>query len=147
MWTYQNQLIKTKDELPNSEALFGFVYRIDNLTNDMSYIGRKNFNTVRKKKLTKKEMPTDKRLKTFKKVTKEGAWLTYWGSNKPLLDQVALHGRHLFTREIIALAYTAKQLTILETEALFNHNILRDKNFYNDNILGKFFRRDLIKNT
>ena len=144
MWLYNNKEINSKEELPIPEALFGFVYKITDHKNDKFYIGRKNFNTVRKKKLTQKEMPTDKRLKTFKHVTKEGTWLTYWGSNKPLLEQVALLGKDSFTREIIALACTAKALTILETEHLFLNNVLRSEKSYNDNILGKMFRRDLI---
>lgn len=143
MWTYQGTEITSMTELPNSEALFGFVYKIFDNINRKTYIGRKNFHTVRKKKLTKKEISTDKRLKTYKSVKKEGTWMNYWGSNKELLEQIKLHGEEHFTRKIIEIAYTPKQLTFLELQELILNRVLFDESSYNDNILGKFFRRDL----
>ena len=46
------------DQLPNHEALVGFVYKITNMKNGRIYIGQKSLYNVRKKKVTK----TEKRL-------------------------------------------------------------------------------------
>jgi hypothetical protein len=39
---------------------------------------------------------------------------------------------------------TKKQLTYWETKSLFHYNVLEDERYMNDNILGKFYRKDLI---
>lgn len=146
MWNYKNKTINSIEELPNSEALHGFVYGITNLSNNKFYIGKKNFYSVRKKTLTKKEISTDKRLKKYKHVSKESNWKEYNGSNKALQEDITVLGVHMFQKEIIALAYTSKQLTYLEMEAQVNHDVLRSENCYNDNIMARFFRKDLIIN-
>lgn len=142
-WLYQNKPIQSIAELPNSEALFGFVYKITCLMDGKFYIGRKNFHSKLKKKLTQKEISTDKRLKTYKHVTKESTWLNYYSSCTGLIEDVKTHGPAKFKREIIHLAHSPKELTYLEMEYMFKHNVLRVKNCYNDNIFGKFFKKDL----
>jgi len=48
-----------------------------------------------------------------------------------------------FKREILMLAPTKKLLTYYETQVLFVYRVLEEPDLYfNDNILGKFFRRD-----
>lgn len=148
MWYYNNQPIVTIEELPNWESLLGFAYKITCIQpgpNFMKfYIGRKSFVSTVKKKLTKKELPTDKRLKTFTHVTKQSDWQKYYGSNVALKADVKSMGAEMFSREIIGLAYNKKELTFIEMEHQFNHNVLRVGNCYNDNIIGRFFRKDLI---
>ena len=45
--------------------------------------------------------------------------------------------------KILRFCNTPKSLTYYEVEELFNHRVLEDKLSLNDNILGKFFRKDL----
>lgn len=142
-WIYQNKELNSISELPNPEALFGFVYIVRNRKDNKFYIGRKNFYTKRKKNLTKKEKSTDKRLKTYKHVVAESNWKTYTGSCVELNEDIATFGSKYFKKEIIHLAYSAKELTYLELEYMFKHNVLRVNNSYNNNIAGKHFRRDL----
>ncbi len=46
-------------------------------------------------------------------------------------------------RYVLMLCKTKKQLTYCETKYLFQYNVLEDDRFINDNILGKFYRKDL----
>ena len=140
-WKYKNFDLDDYFELPNEP--FGFIYKIT-LANGKSYLGKKNFFTERKVKLGKKELAliTDKRLKKYKIVKKESDWQTYIGSNKELKEDVA-KGVSIVSREILFLARDTKQLTYLETRELFKEGVLEKDGFYNDNILGKFFRKDV----
>ena len=47
-------------------------------------------------------------------------------------------------REIIISCNNSKKLTFYETKAMILYDVLIDEDFYNDNILGKFYRKDLI---
>lgn len=150
MWIYQTKAINTIEELPDSEALCGFVYCVKNTINGRTYYGKKSFYSTLKKSLGKKELKTvtDKRLKTYKKVTKESNWKSYWGTVNPkeeLVSDLDVYGMVNFTRTIIALAYSKKELTFLELEHQVFNNVLRDEKSYNSNILGKFFRKDLTR--
>ena len=140
-WEYKNFDLDDYHQLPDEP--FGFIYKII-LSNGKSYLGKKNFFTERKVKLGKKELAliTDKRLKKYKIVKKESDWQTYIGSNKELKEDVA-KGVSVVSREILFLARDTKQLTYLETRELFKEGVLEKDGFYNDNILGKFFRKDV----
>ena len=50
-----------------------------------------------------------------------------------------------FKREILEFAFKKKHLTYLETKYLFTNNVLENNEYINDNILGKFFRKDLVQ--
>ena len=46
-------------------------------------------------------------------------------------------------KQILELAFNKKHLTYLETKYLFSHEVLENpEEYYNDNILGKFFTSD-----
>lgn len=140
-WKYKNFDLDDYKQL--SDEPFGFIYKIT-LSNGKSYLGKKNFFTERKVKLGKKELAliTDKRLKKYKIVKKESDWQTYIGSNKELKEDVA-KGVSVVSRDILFIARDTKQLTYLETRELFKEGVLEREGFYNDNILGKFFRKDV----
>jgi hypothetical protein len=56
-----------------------------------------------------------------------------------------LHGKDKFKREIIKLCTNKKELTYWETKLQFAYGVLeKPDEYYNDNILGKFFTRDLV---
>ena len=130
-WTFQNKKI---DVLP--EGCEAFVYLITNTTNDKKYIGKK----LAKFKTTK---PPLKGKKNKRRGTKESDWKTYWGSNKVLTNLLENEPVENFKREILTLAPNKKLLTYEETKAQFIYEVLENPNdFFNDNILGKFFTKD-----
>ena len=132
----------------NPQNYFGFVYKITNLTNGKFYIGKKSFYHTSNVKLGKKEwaaLPgTRGRNLSTKQVIKESDWRSYWGSSKELQQDVKDLGAEMFECIILKLCKDKKELTYYElhyqciTECILSHNS------YNDNILGKFYRKDLI---
>lgn len=129
----------------NIDDWFGFVYKIKNKANGKIYIGKKVFWNNTKKRLTKKELaeltgPGKK--PTFKVVTKESNWMSYWGSSKALLEDLKEFGPDNFERKILKLCKTKKELTYFELHYQCAEGVLLQDS-YNDNILGKFYRRDI----
>ena len=76
----------------------------------------------------------------------------FWGAysiSKAALNHMikiwSLENKHNnFKREILEFAFNKKHLTYLETKYLFCNNVLENEEYINDNILGKFFRKDLV---
>lgn len=150
MWKYQYKFIESIEQLPDWEALCGFIYIIKCKINQKCYIGKKNFYSTTTKHFGKRELKavTDKRLKTYRKTTKESNWKDYWGTvniKEDLAKDLEKYGKENFTRTIILLAYTKKELTYLEIEQQIINNVLRNELSYNNNIAGKWFRKDLNK--
>ena len=142
-WLYENKVVEKTEDFP--EGTFGYVYRITNLVNDKSYIGKKQLLSKINKKLGKKEiaaLPTQRgRTPSTKLIISESNWLTYWGSCKPLLNDVKSLGEDKFKREILTICKTKKQLTYYEVMHQVKEDVLFIES-YNDNILAKFHRRD-----
>lgn len=131
------------------ENTFGFVYKIIHIPSDKSYIGKKVLYHNRKQKLTKKDLALYEgqpgRKPSYKVIQKESDWKTYWGSNKPLLELVKNEPIENFERRIIEFAPNKKLLTYYETQYLFVYQVLqRPEEFFNDNILGKFYTKDFV---
>lgn len=143
-WIYG---IDNFDELTLSEMVgnvpVGFIYSITNTNNGKVYIGRKSFLTTRKVGIGKKAIANmvDKRGSKKKTIVNQSNWEVYTGSNKQLNEDIA-SGNNV-RREIIKLCYTKKQMTYWEMFFQFQYDVLREES-YNDNILGKFFRSDLL---
>ena len=118
---------------------FGFVYRITNLVNGRSYIGRKYFWSFRK--------PPGKK----RKVKSESDWKKYYGSSDELKADVKLYGKQNFRREILSLHTTKGQCNYEETRQLFINNVLTEATeddtprYYNSNILGRYMRKDYFQ--
>ena len=142
-WIYKGKVITEISDMP--ENTFGFIYEVTHISTGRKYLGKKQLMSVTNKALGKKELAliTDKRLSKKKQVIKESDWKTYYGSSKELAADIKLLGVEKFRREIIYLAKGKKQLTYLELKAQFEYDVL-EINSYNDNIAGKFFRKDLI---
>tara|TARA_B100001063_G_C16713808_1_gene529548 strand:- start:591 stop:1049 length:459 start_codon:yes stop_codon:yes gene_type:complete len=144
-WLYEDEEITSIEQFPKN--CHGFVYRITNLQNGKIYIGRKILLNTLNKKLTKKELLEQSgpgRKPTKKKVVKESNWLSYWGSNKPLLEDIQELGKEKFKREIIKLTFSKKQLTYYELHYQCIFEVLT-RDSYNSNILGKFYPKDLVE--
>jgi hypothetical protein len=123
---------------------YGYIYVTVHAKTGRSYIGKKAFQHTTTKKLGKKELaeiPVGRGKRPSKKtVVKESDWKTYYGSN----TEVKSLPKDELKRYVLMLCKTKKQLTYCETKYLFQYNVLEDDRYINDNILGKFFRKDLI---
>lgn len=137
MWLYNEKEITDASQFPS--GAFGFVYRIIHKPSGKEYIGRKQI-------LSNRTLPPLKGSKRKRKVQKESDWKTYYGSHEEIRQLIKEGKTNDFKREILEFAFSPKHLTYLETRYLFYYRVLEFPNvFYNDNILGKFFRKDFIK--
>jgi hypothetical protein len=144
MWKYDKREISDISEIPY--GAFGFVYEVLHKPSGKKYIGRKQLISVTTKALGKKELAeiTDKRASKKKKVQKESDWKTYYGSHSEIKQLIKEGKQEEFERTILEFAFAPKHLTYLETKYLFSLGVLENGDVYfNDNILGKFFRKDL----
>lgn len=144
MWLYNSKHIGNIEDF--GEPLpFGFIYRITNLTTGQFYVGKKQILSKTNKKLGKKEraaLPTKRgRTPSKKLVISESNWRTYWGSCKPLLEDVEKLGENNFRREIIKLCFNKKLLNFYEVYYQIKEDVLL-QDCYNESILGKYFKRD-----
>lgn len=143
-WTYKEKELLQLDDFP-AEAV-GFVYRVTNNTNKKFYIGKKILKNSLTKKLTNKEISEwskPGRVPKKKKEIKESNWKDYHGSSKTVIEDVKLLGRENFTREILKMCSTKKQMSYWETYYQFKFEVLHGENSYNDQIAGKWYRKDV----
>ena len=149
MWIEKNsgRNIESVGDMP--DGVFGFVYVIEFDVPDCfgrsSYMGRKQVVSVRNLLKGKKELAamTDMRGSRKKRVVKESDWLDYKGSCKDkffikMLETVP------YKKYIVEYASFRKQLSYIETKHLFVNDVLEDERFFNGNISGKYFKKDLI---
>jgi hypothetical protein len=146
--------VTTVDDLINDESFDineyeGYIYITTILDTGRKYIGKKNFFHNTNVKLGKKELanlPTARGKKpSKKKVTKESDWKTYYGSAQEIKDSVKQYPKERITRTLIRLCKSKKELTYYECKYLFDYNVLEpNSGFINDNILGKFYSKDLV---
>ena len=142
-WIYKGKEISSLSDLGYSlEQVEGFIYLIILETGE-KYVGKKNFYSKRKKHFGKKRLAQvkDKRLKTYEYVVKESNWKSYTGSNKYLNEKIK--SGVSYTKEILEIAKCKTSLTYLEVKELFKKDVLNDLSYLNDNILGKFYRKNL----
>jgi hypothetical protein len=147
MWLYKGKQINSIEDLP--EGTFGFVYRTRYIPTDQCYIGKKQLIYNLKKKLGKKEKALWEgkgRPPVYKRVEKESDWETYYGSHTEVKKLLKEGGESKFIREILELAFEKKRLTYLENKYLFTLEVLESKKYFNDNIEGRYFKKDFIEN-
>ena len=145
MWLYKQKEMEKMSDFPDNTH--GFVYRIMHKPTGKSYIGRKILHNTTKVKLGKKELKELEgvvgRRPVYKMAVKESNWLTYWGSNKFMKELYKTEPKENFERHIIICAPTKKLLTYYELKYQILHEVLeKPDEYFNDNILGKFFTRD-----
>ena len=144
MWLYQNKVIENLVDF-GENIPYGFIYKIENIETGKFYIGKKQLMSTTNVKMSKKELaeqPIQRGRKVTKKqVIKESNWKEYWGSNKFLLDDVKTLGKDKFKREILTICSTKKLHTYYELATQCIYNVLQS-NSYNDNIEGRYFRKD-----
>ena len=144
-WTYNGKPITEISDI--FEGTIGFIYKITNHQTGEYYIGKKSL-------YSKRTLPPLKGYKRKRKVVKESKWLDYRSSNTTV--QLWFHEQEAARKtdnqekindslelKILKFCKTPKSLTYYEVEELFQHRVLSDELSLNDNILGKFFRKDL----
>ena len=144
-WLYNGEEITDISQF--SPDTFGFVYQVTT-PDGRKYIGKKVLYHNHKKKLTKVELSEQTgrgRRKSYKIVQKESDWKKYVGSNSELKRKLTEGEVTLedLDKQILEIALHKKHLTYLETKYLFCCEVLENpEEYYNDNILGKFFTND-----
>ena len=144
-WTYQQKEMLNISDFP--DETYGFVYRIIHIPSKKSYIGKKILQNTSKVKLGKKELAEYAgvvgRRPSYKLAVKESNWKSYWGSNKYLKELYEAESKDNFERQILKCASTKKLLTYYEVKFQMVYQVLeKPDEFFNDNILGKFFTKD-----
>jgi hypothetical protein len=153
MWLYKGEVIGSIEQMP--ENMFGFVYEVTYIPTNEKYLGKKVLYFERNKRLGKKALETlrlERKSKGLRgktpskqKTTTESDWLNYLGSHNRI-KQLILEGKsNQFSKKILEFAFDKKHLTYLETKYQFCNQVLENTEYINDNILGKFFRKDLVK--
>lgn len=162
MWIYEGKNIKSIKDIPKGAV--GFIYEIED-EYGKKYIGRKSLGSLRKPEVSKK---TYDRLKSeghpvtrtknkkkskpghpvwrYKKIVESDTdWLTYTGSNREL--NKAIKDGVKITKRILKFCFSKKQLSYYETKFQMCNGVIEEnkENYYNGNVLGKFFEKDLIK--
>jgi hypothetical protein len=128
---------------------YGFVYIVNHKPTGKAYIGRKILQFTKKVKLGKKELAALAgivgRRPSYKIVVKESDWKNYYGSQKDIKQLLVEGKKDEFERSILKCVTTKKALTYYEIKYQMIYQVLEKPNeFFNDNILGKFFTKDLI---
>jgi hypothetical protein len=143
MWLYKEKEINEITDMP--ENTFGFIYEVTHTPTGRKYLGKKQLMSVQKKALGKKELAliTDGRASKKKTIIKESDWKTYYGSHIEI-KQLIKDKKHLdFTREILMFTPNKKLHTYYENKFLFSKGVIEpDSNYINDNIEGRYFKKD-----
>ena len=147
MWLYNDKEVSSLEDFPADT--YGFIYQVTHVPSGFSYIGKKVLHHNVKKKLTKKQLAEQSgrgRKSTTEVIQKESDWKTYYGSAKPILELLKNSRQDEFERIILKLVPSKKLLTYYECKYLFTMGVLEDpEKWYNDNVLGKFFRKDFVE--
>jgi hypothetical protein len=152
-WIYQGRVITSIKDMP--EGTYGFIYEVIYKPTDVRYIGKKVLYFERNKRLGKKALAALReerskkglrgRVPVKQKVITESDWKDYFGSQKEIitLSQEDNAGEN-WEKRILEFVPNKKLLTYYETKHLFKNDVLENQYsaHINDNILGKFFRKD-----
>ena len=155
-WIYKGKVVTEIDDMPDDT--YGFIYKVIHLPSGKKYIGKKVLYFERNKRLGKRALQVLReerakkgikgRVPLKQKVITESDWKDYHGSHleiKRLLDK---DGPMSFQRQILSYVKSKKELTYYECKELFINEVLeRDTEYINDNILGKFYRKDFLDET
>ena len=129
MWTHKGQEFLEE----HIGSAYGYVYCITNTINGKQYIGKKFFSKAGYKTVKGKR----------KKVRKPSDWLTYWGSNKTLLEDIQKNGEEYFCREILHLCNNRSDCAYLELREQIDRRVLESDGYYNDWVMVKVRKNNL----
>lgn len=132
MWYYQEQEFTEEQILDH----VGFVYNITNRLTNRQYFGKKLFKfskiLYRKAKNKRLQVSSD--------------WMTYYGSNDELNEDVKLLGSENFHREILRLCKTKTECNYFELHyQVMNSVLFFPEKYYNSYVGTKVNRKQLGK--
>ena len=136
MWIYKDTEITSIDQVP--EGAIGFCYLMINSETGRKYVGKKQLYSERRTRISKKEKTETHTRKQFKIVRKESDWVIYNSSCKEIQEECKKDV--IFNRFIIQWCFSKRELTYTEVKLQFNNNVLESDEWYNENILTKFFK-------
>ena len=114
---------------------FGMVYLITHTPTGKKYIGKKFFTKAKTRQVKGKK----------KRSRVASDWLTYWGSNKELQEEVKKNGEEQYTREILHLGKSRSECSYYETFEIFSRHALLSEAYYNQWVSCKIRKDHLIK--
>jgi len=127
-WYYKGAEVT---ELPDD--CVGYVYCIENLTNNRKYIGKKlakfaktTYKTVQLKNGTKKKKKIRSKI--------DSVWQEYWSSSDALKKDIASLGKENFKREILYYCKSKSECTYIEARTQFERKVLESDDYYNGQI-------------
>ncbi len=143
-WTWQG----STEFLPPDKAI-GFIYLVQCYgfvpgEDVKEYVGRKLLTTTNRKRIGVREKKSTKTRKTYKVVKKDSGWSSYNTSCKPLKELLDTCEHPWRWRKIVLeWAYSKKQLSWLETKHIVIRGLM-EKDSWNENLLGKWFKKDTM---
>ncbi len=132
-WKFKGNIV-TEENTPDGAV--GFVYKIVHIPTGKFYIGKKSLKQVRRLKPLKGKVR--KRV-----VRKASDWEKYYSSNEWIKGEIKAGRAEDFEREIIQFCFSKKSLTYWEVWWQFKLDVLSDPQSINENLMGKFFRKDI----
>lgn len=135
-WYYEDKPFEPNDDLLQDHV--GFVYRIEEKTTGMKYIGKKLFWRT-------KTLPVTKSRKRRKKTKIESDWRSYFGSNKTLLERTLENPEDDYRREILILCKTKGDCSYYEAKYQFENDVLFRDDYYNEMIMCRVNTKHLTK--
>ena len=136
MWLYKDKEINSIEDMPADT--FGFVYLVTHTPSGKKYLGKKQL-------ISNRTLPPLKGQKKKRKIQKESDWKTYYGSQAEIKTLVKEAESMLeFQREIRIFVSTKKLLGYYENKLLYAYDVLENDEWLNNNISGKYFRKDFI---
>lgn len=131
-WNYNGEDVTAIQWFP--EDSIGFIYEIE-FNNGKKYLGRKAL-------YHKKTSPPLKGKKRKRVKYVESNWKKYNGSFKDpeLIENLKKGYLVPVKRKIIRICFTPWEMTYYETKLLFDRDCLLSNEYYNNNILGKFYK-------
>lgn len=110
--------------LEDNKLPYGFIYKITNLVNNKKYIGKKQCQSVLKRKPLKGKR--NKRHETI-----ETDWKTYTSSSRELNEDILKYGKDNFKFEIIEVCKSKFDLAYKEAKIQFEEEVLLKDDYYN----------------
>jgi len=111
-------------DIVREDIPYGFIYIITNTVNNKKYIGKKQCQTILKRRPLKGK-------KNKRHEVKETDWRVYTSSSNELNNDISLYGKDKFKFEIVKWCHSKAELAYFETKMQFDNNVLLSDDYYN----------------
>jgi hypothetical protein len=110
--------------IEEGDVPYGFIYKITCLSNNRKYIGKKQCQSILKKRPLKGK-------KNKRHEIKETDWKSYTSSSRELNEDIERYGKENFRFEIIELCDSKFALAYKEAKIQFEEEVLLRDDYYN----------------